>query len=80
VSDEPVTVLATLSASGILSSGQKVETNQITFPITVINSGYDPATDACLDATLVPARTGGTCGNVAQDNGAICRRPSTTTP
>jgi hypothetical protein len=67
-----VTVLVTLKAAGKLSSGASVETNEVTFPIVVINSGYNPAAKTCSSGT--PRTTDAwTCGNLGQDLGAICR-------
>ncbi len=79
-SDAPVTVFATLKGRGRMSGGQVIETNEITFPINVGSSDYDPTSATCLDTTLVPTTTQGPCGNYGQDMGPICRPKTTTTP
>ncbi len=80
VSDEPVTVLSTIKGAGRFSGGQTAETNEITYPITIINSGFDPMTGTCLDPSFRPVTTGGACGQVGQDNGPICRVPPPAAP
>ncbi|HZH76764.1 MAG TPA: hypothetical protein VEY88_12065 [Archangium sp.] len=80
VSDEPVTVLATIKAAGRFSGGQTAQTNEVIYPITIINSGFDPMTRTCLDPALRPVTTGGSCGQVGQDNGPICRVPPPAAP
>ena len=76
-SDQPVTVLSTIKAVGQMSSGHNVETNEITFPITVINSGYDPAGRKCSDTTLSVSPTAmGACNQLGQDTGPICVPPT----
>ncbi len=74
VSDEPVTVLTTLKVAGRYSSGQKSETNEVTYPITVVNSGYNPDDNSC-PAPKVPTTSGWACDNVGQDN-VVCRTPT----
>jgi hypothetical protein len=75
---DTVTVFATIKARGRMSGGQIVETNEITFPINVISSGFDPESGTCGDG--VPVTLPGPCGNYGQDMGRICRPASTTTP
>ncbi|HYO60046.1 hypothetical protein [Archangium sp.] len=41
-----ITVFSTIKGRGVMSGGQIVETNEITFPIAVVNSGYKPGTPA----------------------------------
>lgn len=78
----PVTLLATVKAVGKFSGGMPVETNAITFPIIVRNSGYNPETNTCPVAGQSPVGYAGPCGQVGQDTGAICRvpPPASTTP
>lgn len=66
---EPVTVLATIKGRGYLSSGQSVETNEFTFPVTVFASSSLPASCA-TDETL-----SGTCGVIGQDGPIHCAKP-----
>jgi hypothetical protein len=74
--DQAVTVLSTIQAKGHLGGGQSVETNEISFPITVINSGFDPASGKCLDASQTVSPTAeGPCGQLGQDTGPICGAP-----
>jgi hypothetical protein len=79
-SDEPVTVFVTVKGRGRMSGGQVVETNEITFPVVVGSSDFDPSTGTCLDASLAPVTIEGPCGNYGQDMGNICRPKPTTTP
>ncbi|HEX8819224.1 MAG TPA: hypothetical protein VF794_04820 [Archangium sp.] len=67
----PVTVLSTIKVAGVFSGGQKMETNEITFPVTVINSGYVPGNNTCSRGGL-PLEKSWTCGQIGQDNGPIC--------
>jgi hypothetical protein len=64
-----VTVLTTMKMRGRLSGGQVVETNEITFPVTVFNSGFNLEDFTCGDVTETPL--GGTCGRGGQ-NAPIC--------
>lgn len=66
---DPVTVLATIKGRGYLSSGQSVETNEFTFPVTVFASSSPPTTCA-TDETL-----SGTCGVIGQDGPIHCSKP-----
>jgi hypothetical protein len=76
-----VTVLSTLKAVGKFSGGAAVETNEITFPIVVYNSGFNPETFSCPLAGQTPVGYEGPCGQVGQDRGRICRvPPPPTTP
>ncbi len=72
---ETVTVLATLKAVGQFSGGAPVETNKITFPIIVYNSGFNPQTGTCPVAGQQPVGYWGPCNQVGQDTGAICSAP-----
>jgi hypothetical protein len=76
--DDPVTVFVTVKGRGRMSGGQVVETNEITFPINLINSGFDPESGTCFDGQ--PVNIEGPCGNYGQDMGRICRPATTTTP
>ncbi|MFL5351125.1 hypothetical protein [Archangium sp.] len=62
---DPITVLTTIKGQGYLSSGQSVESNEFTFPVTVFASSSVPtcATDESLS---------GTCGVVGQDGPIHC--------
>ena len=82
VGGPPVTVMATIKAVGLFSGGMPVETNSITFPIIVRNSGYNPTNNTCPVAGQQPVGREGPCGQVGQDTGAICRvpPPPSTTP
>jgi hypothetical protein len=66
---EPVTVLATIKGKGYLSSGQSVESNEFTFPITVFSSS-SPPTSCATNETL-----SGTCGVIGQDGPIHCVKP-----
>jgi hypothetical protein len=79
-SDAAASVLVTVKGRGRMSGGQVVETNEITFPITVSSSDYQPATGTCANPSLAPVKVPGPCGNYGQDMGPICRLPTTTTP
>ncbi len=68
VGPEGVTVLSTIKARGRMSSGQPVETNEITFPVFVFESGAGPG--ACTPPQRVVSR----CGYIGQD-GPVCRSP-----
>lgn len=67
-----VTVLTTIQARGRLSGGQEVRSNKFTFPVTVVNSGYDPRTGAC-GAGGTPTAVG-VCGIAGQEF-RICPLP-----
>jgi len=70
--DEEVTVMSTLKLVGRFSSGQTRQTNEVTYPITVIRSANE---DGTCPAPKVPATSAWPCDNVGQD-GAVCRRPA----
>ncbi|MGZ3457695.1 MAG: hypothetical protein ACXU86_04235 [Archangium sp.] len=72
VGQAPVTVFTTIKARGLLG-GQKVETNEITFPVTVLNSGFDPSTSTCPAGTTVVPEAMLVASCRAQDIGPICR-------
>ncbi len=78
---QQLTVVSTIKAKGRLSSGLGVETNEIQFPVNIINSGYVPgASPACPSGLeYKPAQAIGACNQLGQDVGPICRPPSTTT-
>jgi hypothetical protein len=82
VGGQPVTLLTTIKAVGRFSGGMPVETNEITFPIIVRNSGYNPENNTCPVSGQVPLGLEGPCGQAGQDTGAICRvpPPPSTTP
>lgn len=65
-----VTVLATVKGVGKLSSGATVETNEITFPVIVINSGY--TSSAKCGSLTSHFGDPWPCGNVGQDS-PICQ-------
>ncbi|WNG34531.1 hypothetical protein F0U61_13450 [Archangium violaceum] len=60
IGERTVTVLATIKARGHMSGGQTVETNEITFPVTVADSGWA----GCPDGTIAT----GVCGFPGQDS------------
>jgi hypothetical protein len=64
-----------------LSSGLGVETNEIQFPVNIINSGYVPGNTPPCEPPLEykPAQAIGACNQLGQDVGPICRPKSTTT-
>ncbi len=68
---DPVTVFVTVKGRGRMSGGQVVETNEVTFPISVGNSGYNPSTKTCATG-VTPSATPAPCGNYGQDMGPIC--------
>ena len=79
---QQVTVFSTIKARGQFSSGMATESNEITFPINIINSGFDPTTLACPGGLVfTPSQAVGPCGQLGQDVGDICRPPPpATTP
>jgi hypothetical protein len=77
---QTVTLLTTIKGVGLFSGGAPVETNKITFPIIVRNSGFNPLNNTCPAAGQTPLGYEGPCGQVGQDTGAICRVPPPTTP
>ncbi|WP_257459862.1 hypothetical protein [Archangium lipolyticum] len=79
---QQATVLASIKARGRLSSGQSVESNEIQFPINIINSGFDPSTLSCpAGLEFKAAQAVGACDQLGQDVGPICRPPApATTP
>jgi hypothetical protein len=74
---ETVTVLSTIKAVGQFSGGAPVETNKITFPIVVYNSGFNPQnpTMLCPVTGQQPVGYWGPCNQVGQDTGPICAVP-----
>lgn len=73
-----VTLLSTVKAVGKFSGGATVETNEITYPIIVRNSGYNRATNTCPVAGQQPVGLLGPCDQPGQDTGLICRVPTPT--
>jgi hypothetical protein len=59
-----VTVLSTIKARGRLSGGQPVESNEFTFPVTVVNSGFS----TCAEGE-VPS---GICGLTGVGGTIVC--------
>jgi hypothetical protein len=68
--DASVTVLSTIKGRGVMSGGQIVESNEITFPITVVNSGFVPGTPPKCPGDR-PGTPAGLCV-LGQDVGRIC--------
>lgn len=66
---DPITVLATIKGRGYLSSGQSVESNEFTFPVTVFASASPPT--SCAETESLS----GTCGVVGQDGPIHCVKP-----
>ncbi len=80
VPGQSVTLSVTIKARGELGNKAQVESNEMTFPIVLFNSGYRvPEDSICPEGTTL-SDVVHPCGYLGQDQGPICRPTTAVAP